>query len=68
MQLDAHKSAVARSKSTGPPHDAELRTMARLFADVKPTNEVIELLGQHQIMSASLGQRARPPRSRTENL
>jgi ureidoacrylate peracid hydrolase len=26
-------------------HEAELRTMARLFADVKPTNGVIEMLG-----------------------
>src|SRR5215472_890094 len=26
-------------------HEAELRTMARLFADVKPTDEVMEMLG-----------------------
>jgi ureidoacrylate peracid hydrolase len=26
-------------------HEAELRTMARLFADVKPTDEVIEMVG-----------------------
>jgi len=26
-------------------HEAELKTMARLFADVKPTDEVMEMLG-----------------------
>jgi isochorismate hydrolase len=27
-------------------HEAELKTMARLFADVKPTDEVMEMLGR----------------------
>jgi isochorismate hydrolase len=27
-------------------HAAELKTMARVFADVKTTDEVIEMLGQ----------------------
>ena len=26
-------------------HEAELKTMARLFADVKPTDEVVEMVG-----------------------
>jgi isochorismate hydrolase len=29
-------------------HEAELRTMARIFADVKTSDEVIEMLGSRR--------------------
>jgi len=38
---------VQRDKHLSPsPHAAELRTMSRVFADVKTTEEVVEMLEQ----------------------